>query len=124
MRGVFQTMNLQVNTMRAGEILIVYLKGELDHHTAPKVREIIEQELLEQEYKHILLNMSSLEFMDSSGIGMILGRYKQLLSRGGKMGICEMAPSIYRLLEMSGLFKILIVSDTERHAISRLEVLV
>ncbi|MNC72816.1 Anti-sigma F factor antagonist [compost metagenome] len=53
---------------------------------------------------------------------MILGRYKQVTGKGGKMVLCEVSPSVYRLFEMSGLFKILAVKENERQAISSLEV--
>jgi stage II sporulation protein AA (anti-sigma F factor antagonist) len=115
-------MSLQVETKRDGKVLVVLLTGELDHHTAPIVRDVLEKEMAKDDTRHMLLNMKQLTFMDSSGIGMILGRYKQLLQKGGKMGICDIPPSIHRLLEMSGLFKIMMISDTEQHAISRLEV--
>ncbi len=60
--------------------------------------------------------------MDSSGLGVILGRYKLLKSRGGKMVVCDVNASVYRLLELSGLFKILTIHDNERMALSSLEV--
>jgi stage II sporulation protein AA (anti-sigma F factor antagonist) len=115
-------MSLQVDTAHHGPILIARVSGELDHHSAPIIKEILENEMMNQPTKHLLLNLKHLVFMDSSGIGMILGRYKQILQKSGKMGICEMNPAIYRLLEMSGLFKIVIVGQSEQEVIANLEV--
>ncbi len=115
-------MSLQVETKRIGQVLCVQLIGELDHHTAPIVRDVIETEMNKSATLHILINMKRLTFMDSSGIGMILGRYKQLLQKGGKMAISDIPANIYRVLEMSGLFKIILIADSEQQAISRLEV--
>ncbi|MNO01715.1 Anti-sigma F factor antagonist [compost metagenome] len=70
----------------------------------------------------MVVNLRDLKFMDSSGLGVILGRYKQVTGKGGKMVLCEVSPSVYRLFEMSGLFKILAVKENERQAISSLEV--
>jgi stage II sporulation protein AA (anti-sigma F factor antagonist) len=66
--------------------------------------------------------MKDLSFMDSSGLGVILGRYKLITARGGKMVVCDVNPAVYRLFEMSGLFKILTIQENERLALSSLEV--
>jgi stage II sporulation protein AA (anti-sigma F factor antagonist) len=115
-------MSFQVETVSNGEILVVKMKGELDHHTARIVKDELDKQSRDGTVKHMIFNLRELVFMDSSGIGMLLGRYKVLTQRGGRMGICEMSPAIARLLEMSGLFKILVVGDNERQVISRLEV--
>ncbi|MNG34896.1 Anti-sigma F factor antagonist [compost metagenome] len=66
--------------------------------------------------------MKDLEFMDSSGLGVILGRYKLIKNKGGKMVVCDVNPPVYRLLEMSGLFKIMPIYENEGTALSGLEV--
>jgi stage II sporulation protein AA (anti-sigma F factor antagonist) len=102
--------------------LIVRLKGELDHHTADTVKVKMEEAILRGDVNHVVLSMKDLSFMDSSGLGVILGRYKLITSRGGKMVVCDVNPAVYRLFEMSGLFKILSIQDNERLALSSLEV--
>ncbi|WP_422121593.1 STAS domain-containing protein, partial [Pediococcus pentosaceus] len=59
-----------------GSVLLVRLQGELDHHTAEELRGQVEQVLADGQVKHIVLNLELLSFMDSSGLGVILGRYK------------------------------------------------
>ena len=60
--------------------------------------------------------------MDSSGLGVILGRYKRIKQLNGSMVICAISPSIYRLFELSGLFKILQIVDSEEQALKTLGV--
>ncbi len=120
--GDEQQMSLQAELEQYRNMLIVRLKGEMDHHTADVVRNKMEDALLRGSVDHIILSLRDLQFMDSSGIGVILGRYKQVTGKGGKMVVCDINPGVRRLFELSGLFKILTVHDNERNAISSLEV--
>lgn len=115
-------MSFAVYVARHRHILIVRLSGELDHHTAEQVRTQIEEELSTGLYSDLVLNLSQLTFMDSSGLGVILGRIKRISQLGGKMVLCAVHPSITRLFELSGLFKILERYDSEQAAISACEV--
>ncbi|SHE44743.1 anti-anti-sigma regulatory factor, SpoIIAA [Seinonella peptonophila] len=110
-------MSLSLEVKHARDVLIVRLAGELDHHTAETVRYQIEAELKKEIYSHLVLNLAELEFMDSSGLGVILGRYKHVTQLGGKMTLCSIRPSVYRLMEMSGLFRILSIYDHEQDAV-------
>jgi len=112
-------LSLQIEMEQRGKVLVVRLKGELDHHTADHVKQRME-EAIENGSLHVILSVKDLTFMDSSGLGVILGRYKQITAKGGKMVVCDMSPSVYRLFEMSGLFKILSIQDNERLALSSL----
>ncbi|MNG13226.1 Anti-sigma F factor antagonist [compost metagenome] len=115
-------MSLQVELEHQRNVLIVRLRGELDHHTADVVRFRMEDAIMKGTVDHVVLSMRDLNFMDSSGLGVILGRYKQLKAKGGKMAVCDVNKNVYRLLELSGLFKILAVHDNERSALTSLEV--
>lgn len=115
-------MSLQVELTTKQDILVIRLMGELDHHTADSLRQQVDMRIQQDQIKHILLNLEDLSFMDSSGIGVIIGRYKQITSRGGRMVVCSIHPSIYRLFELSGLFKILQATDSEEQALEALGV--
>lgn len=115
-------MSLQIDLTTKDKVLIIRLVGELDHHTAEKVRQQVEQKIEVNSVRHILLNLEELTFMDSSGLGVILGRYKQITQLGGKMIICAISPSIYRLFELSGMFKILEIVESEQKALESLGV--
>lgn len=115
-------MSLHIELEQYRRTLIVRLKGELDHHTADTVKTRMEDAILRGDARHVVLSLKELTFMDSSGLGVILGRYKQITGKGGKMVVCDVNPAVYRLFEMSGLFKILSFQENERLAISSLEV--
>lgn len=92
-------MNLQAELEHYRNVLIVRLRGELDHHTADVVKVKMEDAILRGSSDHIILSLKDLQFMDSSGLGVILGRYKQVKARGGKMVVCAVSPSVHRLLK-------------------------
>jgi stage II sporulation protein AA (anti-sigma F factor antagonist) len=115
-------MSLQIETEVKNKTLIVRLKGELDHHSADRVKARMEAAIESGQGEHIILSMKDLTFMDSSGLGVIIGRYKQITSRGGRMIVCDVSPPVYRLFEMSGLFKILSIEKNESLALSSLGV--
>ncbi|MDQ0058254.1 anti-sigma F factor antagonist [Paenibacillus harenae] len=115
-------MSLQAELEHYRNMLIVRLRGELDHHTADVVRFKMEEAIARGKTDHVILSLKELQFMDSSGLGVILGRYKQVKSRGGKMVVCDVNPNVQRLFELSGIFKIITMHDNERTAITSLEV--
>ncbi|UHA72913.1 anti-sigma F factor antagonist [Paenibacillus sp. 481] len=115
-------MNLQVELEHQQNVLITRLRGELDHHTAEVVRIQLDDAIQRGHVNHVVLSLRELTFMDSSGLGVILGRYKQIKGKGGKMAVCNINPAVRRLFELSGLFKIVHVYDNERTALNGLEV--
>ncbi|WP_100407101.1 anti-sigma F factor antagonist [Bacillus solitudinis] len=115
-------MSLLIDLERKGSVLLVRLEGELDHHTAEELRGKIEAHLADADILHILLNLEQLSFMDSSGLGVILGRYKQIKGNGGEMVVCAISPAVKRLFEMSGLFKIIRLEESEQFALQTLGV--
>lgn len=115
-------MSLNIEMEIIQDVLCVRLSGELDHHTADNLRVLLTKTLEGYDIRHIVLNLASLSFMDSSGLGVILGRYKQLKRLHGEMVVCEISPAIQRLFEMSGLFKIINLEPSEQFALKRLGV--
>lgn len=104
------------------DVLIVRLTGELDHHEAEVLREEWKDMIYNNPVKHIILNLESVTFMDSSGLGVVLGRYKEVMQLGGEMVICSISPPVKRLFEMSGLFKIIRFEENETFALETLGV--
>ena len=107
---------LMSNT-RKRDTLIVKLEGELDHHHAGEIRDSLDKQLEDPSIRHLILDLSNLHFMDSSGIGVFIGRYKTINKRGGQVCITHVNPQLGRILEVSGLYKILKVYDTIEKAI-------
>ncbi|QQE72839.1 anti-sigma F factor antagonist [Brevibacillus composti] len=110
-------MSLRISMETKQDVLVVRLQGELDHHTAEELRAKVDQLLRQSSIRHIVLSLADLAFMDSSGIGVILGRYKQISARSGEMVVCSINPTIYRIFEMSGLFKVIKFRENEAEAL-------
>lgn len=115
-------MSLEVNFEVKEDVLVVRLNGELDHHEAEKLRNQWKDMMYQNAIKHVLLNLEAVSFMDSSGLGVVLGRYKEVLQLGGEMVVCSVTPPIQRLFEMSGLYKIVRQAENEEFALSALGV--
>ncbi|GGE38282.1 anti-sigma F factor antagonist [Pullulanibacillus camelliae] len=115
-------MGLHIDLEVKDQVLCIRLVGELDHHSADKLRSQVTDILDKHLIKHILLNLGELEFMDSSGLGVILGRYKEITSIGGQMVVCSISAPVKRLFEMSGMFKIIRFEDNEATALHTLGV--
>ncbi|MGM9987032.1 MAG: anti-sigma F factor antagonist [Bacillaceae bacterium] len=109
-------MSLSIDYEIRKQVLCIRLAGELDHHTAQNLRITITDLLEKHKTKHLIFNLEKLTFMDSSGLGVILGRYNQIKALGGEMVICETVPSVKRLFDMSGMFKIVKLESNERAA--------
>jgi len=91
-----------------GRVLIATPEGELDHLCAERLRVQIDTAFERSTCKHILLDMASISFMDSSGIGMIIGRYKAAEKRGGQLALANMSEAVTRIFDISGLAKIIL----------------
>ncbi len=98
---------MEIKLESIGTTLVAKLKGEIDHHTAPKLKDSLEREIELRNIQNIVLDFDGVTFMDSSGIGVIVGRYKQISALGGKIMIIRVKPQVDKILELSGLKTIL-----------------
>jgi len=96
--------------------LVARPQAEIDHHTAERMRVQIDAAFEKSSCRHIVLDFTDVNFMDSSGIGMIIGRYKNAEKRGGKMALAGMSKEMTRLFTISGLAKIIAQADTVEEA--------
>ena len=105
-----------LRSMRDGERLLVGLDGELDHYCAQSVRRELDSLLRDPTVRQLILDFSGLTFMDSSGIGVILGRYRVLRERGGSMGVIHMNDHVSRIFHMSGMDRVIHQLDKVQEA--------
>jgi stage II sporulation protein AA (anti-sigma F factor antagonist) len=96
-----------LQSIRDGNSVIVRLAGELDHCCAQSVRRELDGLISDHSVRWLILDFSRLQFMDSSGIGVILGRYRQMRDRGGQVGVVNMNPHIARIFRMSGMDRVI-----------------
>lgn len=90
-----------------GKTLVVKLDGELDQSCASEIREKIDRELTLHSMNNLVMDFAKVDFMDSSGIGMLFGRYKLIKALEGKMLIIRTKPQVDKIIELSGLKKLM-----------------
>ena len=105
-----------LQSIRDGDRVIVRLTGELDHYCAQSVRRDLDKMISDHTIRWLILDFTTLQFMDSSGIGVILGRYRQMRDRGGQVGVIHMHPHIHRIFHMSGLDRVIRQLDRQEAA--------
>lgn len=93
--------------------LIVELSGEIDHHVADLLRKDIDIEMQFYHAENLILDFSKVTFMDSSGIGVVLGRYKKVNAGGGTVVIQNASRLVKQILDMSGVFTLMEYVDTD-----------
>lgn len=113
MFSVIKRMSLNVGVYVKKDILILRLKGELDDVSVTDLRMRIANYIEDYQIKHLVLNLKDLSFLDSSGIGFIIGRYHQLKKKNGDIIISNVHPKIERIVYISGLAKICKIRENE-----------
>ena len=102
-----------LKSIRDGERMLVRMEGELDHYWAQSIRRELDGMLADPTLRHLILDFSALNFMDSSGIGVVLGRYRILRERGGTLSVIHMNKHIARIFHMSGMDRVIINLDQQ-----------
>lgn len=98
--------------------LIVHITDDLDHHNVISLRERADRLIDRERIKNIVFDFDGVSFMDSSGIGMIMGRYKKVIFTGGKVGVASVSKNVDRIFCLSGLYKIIGKYETVTEAIN------
>ena len=92
--------------------LVVHLKGELDQHSAVNLRINLDKKIMDGA-SHLIFDLSELDFMDSSGIGVIMGRYRMVHLLGGEVWAANANDRMKKILVMSGVTKIIQIYEEE-----------
>lgn len=92
-----------VETDYKDTILTAKLYGEIDHHRAPSIRKKIDAKTESLRPNELHLDFSGVSFMDSSGIGLIMGRYRQMLLTGGKLKVINIPQNLEKIIRLSGI---------------------
>lgn len=97
-----------------GTVLKVKLRGEIDHHSAVAVRSNIDDMIRTKRPMELIIDMSAVDFMDSSGLGLIMGRFNTMREIGGSVTVADPNPGIERIMSLAGLERIVKVVHTGR----------
>lgn len=98
---------MQINHYAQEKILKIIITEEIDHHTASVIRTRLDYEILRFKPKKVIIDLEKVKFMDSAGIGLLIGRYKITKSYDGEFEIENTNPNLMRIFEMSGLPRII-----------------
>lgn len=95
------------------DTLTVSLYGEIDHHSAGTLREEIDAKITQEKPKTLILDLKNIGFMDSSGLGLILGRYSKMKESGGSLKVINPTSGAARVLKLAAADKIIPIEWTE-----------
>jgi len=98
---------MQVNAKVYLETLYLQIAGELDEHTAHYARMAMDNQLESGNFKQVIIDLSELDFMDSTGIGVLIGRYKKLKDRKIPIFICNPSSHAEKIFKMTGLYELM-----------------
>lgn len=91
------------DTEFVGCFLKIKLRGEIDHHSAAAIRSAIDSTLFAKRPRGLILDMSAVDFMDSSGLGLIMGRYAVMKELGGEVSVLDPNPRIEKIMSLAGM---------------------
>lgn len=106
---------MNVTIEASGSVVIAYLIGEIDHHCAAEVREKIDSIISYKKPSHLILDFRNVTFMDSSGIGLVMGRYRLLTGINSKstLEVKNVSAQTKKIMELAGLGRIAQIKETE-----------
>lgn len=97
---------MYINMDMNNGVLTVHLAGELDHHTAAYMRERVDSAVLSCRCRELVLDFSGITFMDSSGVGLIMGRYRLMQTLNGQLTVQGLSPRLEQMIRLAGLDKL------------------
>ncbi|MBC7958678.1 MAG: anti-sigma factor antagonist [Vallitaleaceae bacterium] len=100
--------------------MVVELAPEIDHHHSEEIKRNLDQLIERNGIKVLVFDFSKTVFMDSSGIGVIMGRYKNLKLSGGEVGLIHVNETIGKLLKLSGIYRLVKNYSDAQEAIKKL----
>ena len=95
------------------KILLFEITEELDHHQTEKIRNRADYEIQRFMPERVIIDFMRVNFMDSAGIGLVIGRYKQVSAMGGRLELLNVNEKIKKIFEMSGILKIIPIIDVK-----------
>ena len=104
---------MPVRIISTQQRVTAFLEGEIDHHSAASIRLEIDEAVLQNKPRTLKLDFGDVTFMDSSGIGLVMGRFRIIQPLGGQLVVSNLSPQIYRIMQLAGLEKIAKISKRE-----------
>ena len=102
-----------------GALLRIKLRGEIDHHSAVSVRSAIDDMIRSKKPRELVIDMSAVDFMDSSGLGLIMGRYNTMKSIGGSVTVADPTPATEKIMNLAGMERIIKITHASKREIRK-----
>src|SRR5580704_17913123 len=113
-------LDIKVNVREApGDCYVVDLSGEIDVYTSPKVKDAV-GELIDRGVYHLVNNLEKVRYIDSTGLGVLIGGLKRVREHGGSVNLVCTNPQIKKIFDITGLVKIFGIFDSEDAAMKAL----
>lgn len=97
---------MKIDSIISGNTFVIHLFGDVDHYSTEFIKKYIYDNII-PDIKNIVFNLEGVEFMDSSGIGMVLGRYKEMSEKMGTVALVGVKGNMERIYTLSGLYRII-----------------
>ena len=104
---------MDVNYEKKDKLLLINFTEEIDHHTTEKIRRRADYEIERYVPRKVIFEFNKVSFMDSAGIGLLIGRYKNARAIGAKVELKNVNKSIYKILKMSGITRLIPIKEEE-----------
>ena len=98
---------MNITYEKENKTLLMEITEDIDHHFAENIRREADNEITRFLPRKVVFDFSNVSFMDSAGIGMIIGRYKMMKMLGGSLEMTNVSKSVRKIFEMSGITKII-----------------
>ncbi len=112
---------MQVDYNKKDKQLTIKITEEIDHHSCEKIKKRADYEIQIHLPKKLVFDFENVNFMDSSGIGMLIGRYKLVSMFGGKTSLINVKPAIKKVFEMSGVLKLIPIEENKNMGGAKVE---
>ena len=106
---------MEILSSMNGGVLSIKPTGDIDHHSAKNMREAIDGLIIKNNPAELELDLSAIDFMDSSGLGLVLGRYKKQSDIGGTFKIINPSRRIMQILQLAGVEKIIKIERVNKN---------
>ena len=96
-----------------GDTLVVHVGGEIDHHSAVRVRTEVDDRIIAERPARVLLELSAVDFMDSSGLGLIMGRFTLVKKCGGTLAVLDPSAAVMKMINLAGMERMVSILKTK-----------
>lgn len=104
---------METKYLKEDKLLLLKITEELDHHTVEKIRRKADYEIERYIPRKVVLDFNQVSFMDSAGIGLILGRYRNISILGGTLEVVNVSKQVIKILNMTGVSKLIKINKEE-----------